>query len=73
METNAKNRKENIGMLSAIDLVELYDNREDLAFDSEEEKREYLTELFTEIVSRYIENVKYENGLTQITPIDYIK
>lgn len=70
---NTKNRKENIGMLSAIDLVELYDNREDLAFDSEEEKREYLTELFTEIVSRYIENVKYENGLTDITPIDHIK
>lgn len=70
---NTKNRKENIGMLSAIDLVELYDNREDLAFDSEEEKREYLTELFTEIVSRYIENVKYENGLTDITPIVHIK
>ncbi len=70
---NAKNRKENIGLLNAVDLVDVYDNREDLAFDSEEEKKEYLTELFTEIVSRYIENVKYENGLTDITPIDYIK
>ena len=53
-------------------LIEVYENRDDLFFDDEAERKEYLTELFSEIVTRYIENVKYENGLTDVTPIDFI-
>lgn len=69
---NTKNKKENIGLLRDVDLIEVYENRDDLFFDDEAEKKEYLTELFSEIVTRYIENVKYENGLTDVTPIDFI-
>lgn len=69
---NTKNKKENIGLLRDIDLIEVYENRDDLFFDDEAERKEYLTELFSEIVTRYIENVKYENGLTDVTPIDFI-
>lgn len=69
---NTKNKKENIGLLRDVDLVEVYENRDDLFFDDEAERKEYLTELFSEIVTRYIENVKYENGLTDVTPIDFI-
>lgn len=69
---NTKNKKENIGLLRDVDLVEAYENRDDLFFDDEAERKEYLTELFSEIVTRYIENVKYENGLTDVTPIDFI-
>lgn len=69
---NTKNKKENIGLLRDVDLIEVYENRDDLFFDDEAERKEYLTELFSEIVTRYIENVKYENGLTDITPIDFI-
>lgn len=69
---NTKNKKENIGLLRDVDLIEVYENRDDLFFDDEAERKEYLTELFSEIVARYIENVKYENGLTDVTPIDFI-
>lgn len=69
---NTKNKKENIGLLKDVDLIEVYENRDDLFFDDEAERKEYLTELFSEIVTRYIENVKYENGLTDVTPIDFI-
>jgi hypothetical protein len=69
---NTKNKKENIGLLRDVDLIEVYENRDDLFFDDEAERKEYLTELFSEIVTRYIENVKYENGLTDVTPIDFI-
>lgn len=69
---NTKNKKENIGLLRNVDLIEVYENRDDLFFDDEAERKEYLTELFSEIVTRYIENVKYENGLTDVTPIDFI-
>lgn len=69
---NKKNKKENIGLLRDVDLIEVYENRDDLFFDDEAERKEYLTELFSEIVTRYIENVKYENGLTDVTPIDFI-
>ena len=69
---NTKNKKENIGLLRDVDLIEVYENRGDLFFDDEAERKEYLTELFSEIVTRYIENVKYENGLTDVTPIDFI-
>lgn len=69
---NTKNKKENIGLLRDVDLIEFYENRDDLFFDDEAERKEYLTELFSEIVTRYIENVKYENGLTDVTPIDFI-
>ena len=69
---NTKNKKENIGLLRDVDLIEDYENRDDLFFDDEAERKEYLTELFSEIVTRYIENVKYENGLTDVTPIDFI-
>lgn len=69
---NTKNKKENIGLLRDVDLIEVYENRDDLFFDEEAERKEYLTELFSEIVTRYIENVKYENGLTDVTPIDFI-
>ena len=69
---NTKNKKENIGLLRDVDLIEVYENRDDLLFDDEAERKEYLTELFSEIVTRYIENVKYENGLTDVTPIDFI-
>lgn len=69
---NTKNKKENIGLLRDVDLIEVYENRDDLFFDDETERKEYLTELFSEIVTRYIENVKYENGLTDVTPIDFI-
>lgn len=69
---NTKNKKENIGLLRDVDLIEVYENRDDLSFDDEAERKEYLTELFSEIVTRYIENVKYENGLTDVTPIDFI-
>lgn len=69
---NTKNKKENIGLLRDVDLIEIYENRDDLFFDDEAERKEYLTELFSEIVTRYIENVKYENGLTDVTPIDFI-
>ena len=69
---NTKNKKKNIGLLRDVDLIEVYENRDDLFFDDEAERKEYLTELFSEIVTRYIENVKYENGLTDVTPIDFI-
>lgn len=69
---NTKNKKENNGLLRDVDLIEVYENRDDLFFDDEAERKEYLTELFSEIVTRYIENVKYENGLTDVTPIDFI-
>lgn len=69
---NTKNKKENIGLLRDVDLIEVYENRDDLFFDDEAERKEYLTELFSEIVTRYIENIKYENGLTDVTPIDFI-
>lgn len=69
---NTKNKKENICLLRDVDLIEVYENRDDLFFDDEAERKEYLTELFSEIVTRYIENVKYENGLTDVTPIDFI-
>ena len=69
---NTKNKKENLGLLRDVDLIEVYENRDDLFFDDEAERKEYLTELFSEIVTRYIENVKYENGLTDVTPIDFI-
>lgn len=69
---NTKNKKENIGLLRDVDLIEVYENRDDLFFDDEAERKEYLTELFSEIVTRYIENVKYENGLTDVIPIDFI-
>lgn len=69
---NTKNKKENIGLLRDVDLIEVYENRDDLFFDDEAERKEYLTELFSEIVTRYIENVKYENGLTDVAPIDFI-
>lgn len=69
---NTKNKKENIGLLRDVDLIEVYENRDDLFFDDGAERKEYLTELFSEIVTRYIENVKYENGLTDVTPIDFI-
>lgn len=69
---NTNNKKENIGLLRDVDLIEVYENRDDLFFDDEAERKEYLTELFSEIVTRYIENVKYENGLTDVTPIDFI-
>ena len=69
---NTKNKKENIGLLRDVDLIEVYENRDDLFFDDEAERKEYLIELFSEIVTRYIENVKYENGLTDVTPIDFI-
>ena len=69
---NTKNKKENIGLLRDVDLIEVYENRDDLFFDDEAERKEYLTELFSENVTRYIENVKYENGLTDVTPIDFI-
>lgn len=69
---NTKNKKENIVLLRDVDLIEVYENRDDLFFDDEAERKEYLTELFSEIVTRYIENVKYENGLTDVTPIDFI-
>lgn len=69
---NTKNKKENIGLLRDVDLIEVYENRDDLFFYDEAERKEYLTELFSEIVTRYIENVKYENGLTDVTPIDFI-
>lgn len=69
---NTKNKKENIGLLRDVDLIEVYENRDDFFFDDEAERKEYLTELFSEIVTRYIENVKYENGLTDVTPIDFI-
>lgn len=69
---NTKNKKENIGLLRDVDLIEVYENRDDLFFNDEAERKEYLTELFSEIVTRYIENVKYENGLTDVTPIDFI-
>ena len=69
---NTKNKKENIGLLRDVDLIEVYENRDNLFFDDEAERKEYLTELFSEIVTRYIENVKYENGLTDVTPIDFI-
>ena len=69
---NTKNKKENIGLLRDVDLIEVYENRDYLFFDDEAERKEYLTELFSEIVTRYIENVKYENGLTDVTPIDFI-
>lgn len=69
---NTKNKKENIGLLRDVDLIDVYENRDDLFFDDEAERKEYLTELFSEIVTRYIENVKYENGLTDVTPIDFI-
>ncbi len=69
---NTKNKKENIGLLRDVDLVEVYEKRDDLFFDNEAERKDYLTELFSEIVTRYIENVKYENGLTDVTPIDFI-
>lgn len=69
---NTKNKKENIDLLRDVDLIEVYENRDDLFFDDEAERKEYLTELFSEIVTRYIENVKYENGLTDVTPIDFI-
>lgn len=66
------NDKEMISALKDIDLIDVYEHRNDLAFDSEQQKKEYLTTLFSEIVSRYVENVKYENGLTDEVPIDYI-
>ncbi len=69
---NTKNKKENIGLLRDVDLIEVYENRDDLFFDDAAERKEYLTELFSEIVTRYIENVKYENGLTDEVPVDYI-
>ena len=48
---NTKNKKENIGLLRDVDLIEVYENRDDLFFDDEAERKEYLTELFSEIVT----------------------
>ena len=66
------NDKETISILKDIDLIDVYEHRNNLAFDSEDQRKEYLTTLFSEIVNRYVENVKYENGLTAEVPVDHI-
>lgn len=66
------NDKETISTLKDIDLIDVYEHRNDLAFTSENQRKDYLAALFSEIVNRYIENVKYENGLTDEVPADYI-
>lgn len=66
------NDKETISTLKDIDLIDVYEHRNDLAFDSEDQRKEYLTTLFSEIVNRYVENVKYENGLTDEVPVNHI-
>lgn len=66
------NDKETISTLKDTDLIDVYEHRNDLYFNSEHQKKEYLATLFSEIINRYIENVKYENGLTDEVPIDYI-
>lgn len=65
-------KKEAIGTLSAVDLVEVYENRNNLNFESKQEKSEYISALLAEMIHRYIDNTKYDNNISSVIPFDYL-
>ena len=67
---NTKNKKENIGLLRDVDLIEVYENRDDLFFDDEAERKEFdffYADIYEyKITSQIVEDYKKFNELHNI-------